>query len=57
MTKGLAVVVSMVSLFLCLLSPLLRFQGVIDESTYKQIFMGASIGWFIAATTWATRRG
>jgi hypothetical protein len=56
MLRGIAAVVSVLSLGICLVAPLLYFWGSIGDSVYKQFLSAASVGWFVAATVWATRK-
>ena len=56
MLRKIAAVVSVASLGICLAAPLLYFRGSVDESTYRQILTAGSVGWFVAATIWATRK-
>ena len=55
MIRTIAAVVSAVSLLTCVTVPVLYFQGTVDAGTFQRIFAAASLGWFAAATTWATR--
>jgi len=43
-------VLSMLSLILCLVSPILYFLGKISMQKYRWIFLLASIAWFFFAT-------
>lgn len=56
MLRGISVVVGLVSLGTCLLIPVLYFWGSVTEDAYKQVLTVASLGWFVAATIWATRK-
>jgi len=47
---------AIISLLLCLVSPLLHFFGKISMETYKWIFLFSSLGWFVFATLWASKR-
>lgn len=47
---------SLLSLVLCLISPVLFFLGCIEETLYKAVFLIASASWFILATIWAEQR-
>jgi len=49
-------VMSILSLILCLATPIIYFLGKISEENYKLIFLLASIAWFVFATLWATKR-
>jgi cephalosporin-C deacetylase-like acetyl esterase len=40
----------------CLAVPVLYFIGLFDAVTYKRVLLALSIGWFVFATAWATRR-
>jgi predicted neutral ceramidase superfamily lipid hydrolase len=48
--------VSLLSLAVCLLAPVLFFLGKFTEENYKLVFFLASIAWFIFATLWARKR-
>jgi hypothetical protein len=37
----------------CLALPILRFQGSLDDQTYKHYFLIASAAWFVFAIPWA----
>ena len=56
MIRTIAAVVSAVSLLTCIIVPVLHFQGTVGADSFQRIFAAASLGWFAAATTWATRR-
>ncbi len=55
MRKILWASLALVSLGVCLFSALLYFLGKLQASSYKTIFLVASLGWFIFATLWSTR--
>ncbi len=46
---------AILSLLACLATPLLHFLGRMEMSTYKALLAAATVGWFVFATTWATR--
>jgi hypothetical protein len=48
--------VSLLSLAVCLLAPVLFFLGKFTEENYKLVFLIASLAWFIFATLWARER-
>jgi hypothetical protein len=48
--------VSLLSLAVCLLAPVLFFLGKFTEHNYKLVFLIASLAWFIFATLWARKR-
>lgn len=48
--------VSLLSLAVCLLAPLLFFLGKFTEENYKLVFLIASIAWFIFATLWSRKK-
>jgi hypothetical protein len=48
--------VSLLSLGVCLLAPVLFFLGKFTEKNYKLVFLIASIAWFIFATLWAREK-
>ena len=56
MIRTVAAVVGGLSLLTCVAVPVLYFQGALDAASFKGIFAAASLGWFAAAITWATRR-
>ena len=39
----------------CLALPILRFQGSLDDPTYKHYFLIASAAWFVFAIAWSTQ--
>ena len=43
---------SLLSLVLCLVSPVLFFAGKISERTYRLAFLLTSIAWFVFAILW-----
>lgn len=49
---------ALLSLALCLVSPVLFFAGKISERTYRLAFLLTSIAWFVFAILWlsAARR-
>lgn len=47
---------AIVALVLCLTLPVLRFFALMDEDIYRIAFLLASAAWFLAATTWSSRR-
>jgi hypothetical protein len=47
-------VLSLTSLALCLVSPVLFFAGKISERTYRPAFLLTSIAWFVFAILWAS---
>jgi len=47
---------AIICILLCLVSPLLHFFGKISMETYKWIFLFSSLGWFVFATLWASKR-
>jgi hypothetical protein len=49
---------ALLSLALCLVSPVLFFVGKISERTYRLAFLLTSIAWFVFAILWmaAARR-
>lgn len=49
--------IALLSLAACLAAPVMHFQGTLDAGGYQRIFLVASLGWFVFATIWASRRG
>lgn len=47
---------SLASLAACLGAPILHFLGKLSSSHSKLVFLAASVGWFIFATLWTSRR-
>jgi hypothetical protein len=43
---------ALLSLALCLVSPVLFFAGKISERTYRLAFLLTSIAWFVFAILW-----
>lgn len=41
---------------LCLVAPFLHLFGRLDEAAFKQVLTWASLGWFVFATFWVSRR-
>lgn len=46
---------SLVSLALCLVFPIVHFLGKIQSGRFKTGFLLASIAWFVFATLWVIR--
>jgi len=44
------------SLILCVVAPVLHFQGKLGEDGYEWLFSIGSIGWFAGATLWTAAR-
>lgn len=55
MPRMLLGILSMVSLALCLVFPIIHFLGRIEADRFKSGFLLASIAWFIFAPLWASR--
>jgi type III secretory pathway component EscT len=53
--KPAAAAVALLCLAACLASSVLFFYDVLASGVFKTIFLVASIGWFAAATFWASR--
>lgn len=47
---------AIISLIFCLVSPLLHFFGRFTMGTYKWAFLLSSLGWFVFASLWASKR-
>lgn len=47
---------SLLSLACSLASAALYFLGKVSASSYKTIFLWASVAWFVFATLWASKR-
>ena len=45
-----------ICLLACLASAVLHFRGALDVTSYRNAIAIASLGWFILATRYATRR-
>jgi hypothetical protein len=58
MKTRIPAVLSLTSLALCLVSPVLFFAGKISERTYRLAFLLTSFSWFLFAILWmaAARR-
>ena len=54
--KNLYLVLSAVSLAVCLAAPFLFFWGSLSLLECKQLLAVASVGWFVCATAWVSRR-
>jgi hypothetical protein len=54
MKTRIPAVLSLTSLALCLVSPVLFFAGKINERTYRLAFLLTSIAWFVFAILWAS---
>ncbi len=39
----------------CLVLPVLHFQGTLDNPTFKQYFLAASVAWFVFAIPFAAQ--
>lgn len=55
MRKTILAVLSLLSLFLCLLAAVFHFLGNISGKSYRVLFIAASIGYFVSATLWARK--
>ena len=55
--KLISGLLSLASLAACLAVPVVYFHGGMTEAAYKQSLIVASLVYFAAATTWATRKG
>jgi hypothetical protein len=55
--KLISGLLSLASLAACLAAPVVYFHGGMTEAAYKLSLIVASLVWFVAATTWATRKG
>lgn len=53
--KAIAALISVLSLAVCLIVPVLWFLGRTTEDTYKMLFLLATVVYFIFATLWARR--
>ena len=47
---------SIACLIVCLVVPVIYFHGGVDEAAYKNTMTAASVGWFVFATLWGTRK-
>jgi hypothetical protein len=45
-----------VCLLSCLVLPLLYFLGRMDMDSFRNLLAAASVGWFVFATAWQSRR-
>ena len=54
MKTRIPAVLSLTSLALCLVSPVLFFTGKISERTYRLAFLLTSFSWFVFAILWAS---
>ena len=57
MPRRIYAVLAVLSLALCLVSAVLRFLGTFSAETFKPVFLGASLGWFVFATLRFSRTG
>ena len=46
---------ALASLLTCLALPVMHFQGSLDNQTYKDYFLIASVAWFVFAISWAAQ--
>jgi len=44
------------SLLACLAAPAAFFQGWLAEAAFENLFAAASLGWFVAATVYVSRK-
>ena len=56
MLKTAAGVLAGASLLTCIVTPIPYFRGSVPEPTFQWVFALASIGWFVAATTFVSRK-
>jgi len=56
MKLKLYTVIAGTSLVLCVIAPVLHFQGKLSEGGYRWLFSIASLGWFAGATLWTAER-
>jgi len=56
MKKRILAVLSLTCLAACLAAPFLHFLGKLSSEVNKQVFLAASVGWFVLAPLWARRR-
>lgn len=52
MVRLISAVLAGFSLLICLVVPVLYFLGDIDAESYNDVFLGASLGWFVFALIW-----
>jgi hypothetical protein len=55
MARVILGILALATLAACLVLPILYFQGSLDNPTFKQYFMVASVAWFVFAIPWAAR--
>ncbi len=56
MLKTVCAAVAAVSLLTCLAAPAAYFQGWLAEAAFENLFAAASLGWFVTATAYASRK-
>ena len=56
MLRVILAVMAFASLTTCVLTPVLHFLGTLTVESYKDIFLAASLGWFVLATSWLALR-
>jgi hypothetical protein len=54
--KTLLAVAAVLSLAVCLASPVLFFLGKLSEAGFKLALVPASLAWFVLAALWAAAR-
>ena len=52
MMARVKLLLALISLAACLVTPFLLFDSIIDAGTYKRILLAATAGWFVFATAW-----
>ena len=56
MLKSAAAILAGASLLACIVTPVSYFQGSMAEPMFQWLFALASIGWFVGATTFVSRK-
>lgn len=56
MVRSIYALMAGVSLLICLLSPFLYLWQAVSDAAYKNILLGASLAWFVFATSFQLSR-
>jgi hypothetical protein len=55
MLKAILGFLSLATLAACLVLPVLHFQGRLDNQSYKNYLLAASVAWFVFAIPWVAQ--
>jgi hypothetical protein len=52
----MVIIVAVLSLTLCLAVPIFFFRGELSTSSYRNLLLGGTLGWFLSAALLAARK-